>query len=176
MTWSHSIINKEWVALFCILVYEINNFRINNLFHRSWIVTLKWFKIRYLPVFSDWTISHFQWWTAKKKWFGKKRTNDSGKMKIKWERRFFQIKSKNTVRWNSRFWVEWWHFWLSSAIWWWVMAIWNFEIFEPLTVYANFFFRDFFISIDRVVCRLVYIDVSSWCPILVFFGFFSTFL
>ena len=42
------------------------------------------------------------------------------------------------------FYVEWWYFRPSSAIRWWVMAIWKFEIRATLTAYAKLFFGGFF--------------------------------
>ena len=56
---------------------------------------------------------------------------------------FFRKKSKDTVRCNFRFWDDWWYFRPSSAIWWWVMTIWKFEICATSTAYVDFFW-DFF--------------------------------
>ena len=85
---------------------------------------------------------------------------------VKWKQsgkvNFFRKKTKNTVRYSFWFWVEWWYFRLSSAIWWWVMAIWKFEICATPTAYAKIFLENFFVSIGRVknstFTRQVFID------------------
>ena len=86
---------------------------------------------------------------------------------VKWKQsgkvNFFRKKSKNTVRCSFWFWVEWWYFRLSSAIWWWVMAIWKFEICATPTAYAKIFLENFFVSIGRVK--------NSTCTAQVFIDF-----
>ena len=74
-----------------------------------------------------------------------------GKMKTKWEGQFFfRKKSKNTVRWSFR---------LSSAIWWWVMAIWKLEICATPTAYAKFFWE---ISFPQKVEKKLYVHWTSF--------------
>ena len=74
----------------------------------------------------------------KSKW----RYINNGKMKTKWEGQFFSKKNLRTqldVVSDS----ESNGFWLSGAIWWWLMAIWKFEICAIPTAYAKFFWGTF---------------------------------
>ena len=88
---------------------------------------------------------------------------------VKWKQsgkvNFFRKKSENTVWCSFWFWVEWWYFRHSSAIWWWDIAIWKFVICATPTAYAKIFLGNFFVSIGRVK--------NSTCTGQVFINFHS---
>ena len=39
LTWSHSVINEEWILIFCTLLYEICNFGYNCIINQSEVIT-----------------------------------------------------------------------------------------------------------------------------------------